>query len=91
MTSYEGSSYNKTFHVSDILFNTKKVFTSYYPYASFIFENLQENYMLIDSVTLSSELLSVENGYPLGTALIFTSNVLSSFDSSSKFDMMNEK
>jgi len=46
---------------------------------SFTFESLHKKLLIIENITIASEPMESNGGYPIGTALVFIGNNLSSF------------
>lgn len=62
-----------------------KIFASNYPVPEFFFKHHQGHAMLIDKMTVRSNINSKCGAYPIGSGLIFTADYLSAFNKTAPF------
>ena len=81
VVEFGGSQFSQQVRIGRLLSGSKEVFGSNYSNTHYLLEHLQQDYMFIDQITLSSLLLNQAGGFPLGQAYIFTFNNLADLSS----------
>lgn len=88
---YTGGVLSAAMHISNVLTPDKEVYASAGPNSSIVFQSLHDKLIVADSFTIRSSFYPQRGGFPLGAALIFASNTLSSFSLCQKFDSITEE